>query len=114
MPRLQTDLVREILSCDEIETYDFSTFEGVEAAACATEPDVVIVDIGDEPLPPSYRELLERHPHVGILAVEASGRTGSAYYLWPRKQKLGEIWPEGLASAVRDLARIAASAWAVD
>jgi hypothetical protein len=108
IPQLLADIVEELIARQP----DIELVGAVEASrdlrrtVRRTQPDVIVCRASGARLPPAYCELLEAHPHLRVLAIEASDRTGFAYDLRPVRTPL-DVWPQGLIDAIR-------SAWTSD
>jgi DNA-binding NarL/FixJ family response regulator len=64
-----------------------------------TRPEVIVCRAGAT-LPRAYCELFERHPHLRVLAIEDTDRTGFVYELRPIRAPL-EVSPQSLVDAIR-------------
>jgi hypothetical protein len=101
-PRLVGDIVEELIAREsDIELVGTIRAErDLAGAVKRTRADVILCHVAGAALPPAYRGLFEMYPHLKVLAIEASGRTGFVYELRPVRAPL-EVWPQGLVDAIR-------------
>lgn len=71
------------------------------AAIRRTRADVVVVGQTAQDERDFHLQLLLRHPHVKLLAIAESGKSGSLYELRPRRISLGKLSAGTLANAIR-------------
>ncbi len=71
------------------------------AAAEQGQPDVVILGLASEELPPWGEQLLRRIPSLRVLGVTRDRGRGFLYEMRPQRAALGELSPDGLVNAVR-------------
>jgi DNA-binding NarL/FixJ family response regulator len=74
--------------------------------AAVNEAAAHIVILGqDEPtLTAQCRELLEQHPRVQVMAISTDGLRTTICGLRPYREPLGEVEPEQLVDAIREMA----------
>jgi hypothetical protein len=102
IPQLLADIVEELIARQpDMEVVgSVASNRGLRRVIRRARPDVVLCGVGGTRLPPAYGAILEAHPHVRVLAIEASGRTGFVYELRPVRTPL-DVWPQGLIDAIR-------------
>jgi DNA-binding NarL/FixJ family response regulator len=103
MPRMLRDIIAGVVVAEpDLELVgEVERPETLPLRARRTRPDLVIA--GATPAVASLtRELLDDHPRLRIIEVEAEGRRGSLYELAPRRRKLGELSPESLVAVARE------------
>lgn len=66
-----------------------------------TDPDVVVLGVGEHGSSGEVAELLQRHPRATVLTVSANGREARLYALRPNVDCLPDTSPQGLLDAVR-------------
>lgn len=102
LPGLLADVVAHLLGArPDIELVGQE--EGDAAlldAARRTRPDVVIVDLPNEHLPPVGQSLLRQMPFLTVLGVTRRAGHGFLYVMRPQRTALGEIAPESLIRAI--------------
>jgi hypothetical protein len=100
IPQLLADIVEELIARQpDMEIVgSVASSRDLRRAIRRARPDVVLC--GGTRLPPALCALLEAHPHLRVLAIEASGRAGFAYDLRPVRTPL-DVWPQGLIDAIR-------------
>ena len=73
-------------------------------AAAESNIDVTILGCEEGELPELGCRLLNARPGIKILGLASDGRRSYVYELRPRSVPLGEVSPQGLLEAVRDVA----------
>jgi DNA-binding NarL/FixJ family response regulator len=69
--------------------------------------NVVIACLADEPsLGDTYPELLDHHSRLKLLAVHGDGRHASLFRLRPERLPIGDLSPDVLVEAIRDVANL--------
>lgn len=108
IPQLLADIVEELIARQpDIELVgSVAANRDLRRAIRRARPDVILCRASGAGLPAVYGEILEGHPHLRLLAIEASERTGFVYDLRPVRTPL-DVWPQGLIDAIR-------SAWTRD
>jgi DNA-binding NarL/FixJ family response regulator len=103
MPRMLRDILRDaITSQTDLAVIDQT--EGDETLFVTldrTDPDVVVLDAGEQGSPGQINELLRRYPRATVLAVSTDGREAMLYALRPNVDLLYDTSPRGLLDAVR-------------
>jgi len=104
MPRMLAGLVRAAVARDEtLEVVGDVTEEQAAAAIAATHADLVIVGGGSAMPPLSCRAMFDVQPHLTVLAMIGNGREGTIWELAPHRIVLGELSPDILLAAMRDV-----------
>jgi hypothetical protein len=97
IPHLLCEIIEELIARQaDIELV------GTVGAVCdlpRAQPEVIVCRAGAR-LPPAYCELFETHPHLRVLAIEDTDRTGFVYELRPVSAPL-EVSPQGLVDVIR-------------
>ena len=75
--------------------------ETLFATLTRTDPDVVVLELGERGKQQEIAELLRRHPRATVLAVSPDGREAMLYALRPNVDFLYDTSPRGLLDAVR-------------
>jgi DNA-binding NarL/FixJ family response regulator len=65
--------------------------------------DLAIVDVGDRSAYEIGAQLLSRFPGLRVLTIAGDGRTATLHELRPHAVPLGEISPERLRQAIRNV-----------
>jgi DNA-binding NarL/FixJ family response regulator len=102
LPQLLADIVEELIAGQpDIEFVgSVAAYRDLRRVIRRAQPDVILCRASGSTLPAGYGEILEAHPHVRLLAIEARDGTGFAYDLRPVRAPL-DVWPEGLIDAIR-------------
>jgi len=102
IPQLLADIVEELIArqpdIELVASVDSS--RDLRRAVRRAQPDVILCRASGTRLPATYYELIEAHPHLRVLAIEANDRTGFVYELRPVRTPL-DVWPQGLVDAIR-------------
>jgi DNA-binding NarL/FixJ family response regulator len=104
MPRMLRQIVLTLVAAqpDMVIVAETETTNDLYALSRFTRADVVILGAEGSELPAIGRQLVNRSPHVKLLAVSAEGRHVWLYDLRPHEQLIGEVSPEELVAAIRD------------
>ncbi len=78
-----------------------SSLDELVDLARATDPDVVIVGLHDDELPPACLELLLERPRVKVLAIEERAGRARLYELRPEQVEIGEVSPDEVVDTIR-------------
>ena len=100
--RDELDLVRVVSPGPATHAAGPTGLEAVESLSRAVSelrPQVLVVG-GPLADVPAVLALVERSPHLTILAIQDDGEVASLWELWPRRTGLGELSPDELAVAV--------------
>jgi DNA-binding NarL/FixJ family response regulator len=110
MPRILRDIVSAVVKDqpDMIVVAETEATTDLYALSRMSRADVVILGASDDQMPPAGRQVVNRAPHVKVLAVGSEGRHAWLYELRPHEQRIGEVSPQDLVSAIRDAMRIEA------
>ena len=110
MPRMLREIVCALVreQPDMLIVAESETTNDLYALARFTRADVLILGAEGNELPAIGRRVVNRVPHLKVLAVGAEGRHVWLYELRPHEQLIGEISPEQLVAAIRDAMRVQA------
>jgi DNA-binding NarL/FixJ family response regulator len=109
MPRMLRQIVLALVQVqpDMVIVAETETTNDLYALSRFTRADVIILGAEGSELPAVGRQIVNRSPHIKVLAVSAEGRSVWLYELRPHEQLIGEVSPEELVSAIRDAMRTA-------
>ena len=77
------------------------TVDALPDLARTTRPDVVIVGLPDDDLPPACLDLLLERPRVKVLAIEEHAGRAQLYELRPEQVEIGEVSPAEVVDTIR-------------
>lgn len=111
LPPLLADVVQGIVERDRSirvagrldATNDLSLASTVVAAREA-HASVVLLGVRAARLASFCEALFDDQPRVKVIAIDEDGRAGTTTELSPRVLPLGELWPERLIGAIREMA----------
>jgi DNA-binding NarL/FixJ family response regulator len=108
LPRMIREIISDTLaSQDDMEVVaELPTLASLPAALEDSQADVVVLG-GDDPM--LAVALLQRIPHLTVLAVSEEGRESWLYELRPKRVLISEISPRRLVGAIRESSRARAS-----
>lgn len=77
------------------------TVDALPELARDARPDVVIVGIPGDDLPPACLDLLLERPRVKVLAIEQRAGRAQLYELRPEQVEIGEVSPAEVVETIR-------------
>jgi hypothetical protein len=109
MPRMLREIVSALVhdQPDMVIVAESETTADLYSLSRFTRADVLILGAEGDELPAIGRTVVNRAPHLKVLAVGAEGRHVWLYELRPHEQLIGEVSPQELVSAIRDAMRTA-------
>jgi|SRR5262245_15751167 len=78
-----------------------SSLTELHELARETDPDVVIVGIGDDELPEECLDLLLERPRVKVLALQEHAGRARLYELRPERVEIGDVTPDEVVETIR-------------
>jgi DNA-binding NarL/FixJ family response regulator len=101
--RMFGELIQRVFAASELDV-ETHVVRDIPAVAVAEEyqPDLLIAAV-DDPRVEQFDEVFAIRPMMTVLAVVGDGRQSFLYRLRPIRERLGELSPETLLSAVRGL-----------
>ncbi len=117
LPGLLADLAQDILERDgsirvagrvRADADGELSLERTVADARDVQADVVLLAVRGARLAGFCEALFDKQPRIKIVSIDDDGRAGRTAELVPRVLSLGELWPERLVGAIRD---VAAGSW---
>jgi hypothetical protein len=102
--RMTAELIREVYAGQPSTLVERVLTRRVPLVTIAAEhqPDLLITRVEDESLA-DLDALLKQCPKLTVLAVEADGRRSFLYRLKPHLERLGELSPQTLLAAAREV-----------
>jgi hypothetical protein len=101
MPRMQIDIVKNILASQKEIVVVGETVDPSEVSRAVTAVKANVVVISEAAVPSSYRELLYRRPRLRIIAIIADGRQARVHHLQPDVATILDLSPTSLVAAIR-------------
>ncbi len=111
LPPLLADVVQDIIERDRsmriagrLDATSELTLERTVAAAREARANVVLLGVRRARVASFCEALFDDQPRIKVIAIEEDGRAGTTTELSPRVLPLGDLWPERLICAIREMA----------